>query len=141
MSGCLLGIKCRYDGTSRPHPGLKEMLEGKVPIPVCPEQLGGLPTPRPPAEISSGDGEEVLLGRAQILNVEGQDVTENYLRGAEETLRIAQIYQVTEALFQDKSPACGVEHIVKKGKVAKGKGVATARLEAQGIKVTACDNF
>lgn len=141
VSACLLGIKCRYDGTSRSYRRLKELLKGKIPLPVCPEQLGGLTTPRPPAEISSGDGREVLRGRARIYNVEGQDVTKNYLRGAKETMRIAHIYEAKEAIFQDKSPACGVEHIVKKEKVVKGKGVVTAALEAQGIKVIACNCF
>jgi len=141
VSACLLGIECRYDGTSRSSHGLKEILKGKIPIPVCPEQLGGLTTPRPPAEISSGDGRQVLRGVASVYNVEGRDVTENYLRGAKQTLKIARFYKAKEAIFKNKSPACGVEHIVKKEKVVNGKGVVTAALEAQGIKVVGCNDF
>ena len=97
VSACLLGCACRYDGASKPHPAILRLARERAVIPVCPEQLGGLPTPRPPAEIQ---GERVI-------NREGRDVTAQYRAGAEATLRLAIAEGCTLALLKEKSPSCG----------------------------------
>jgi len=89
VSACLAGVRCRYDGEDREDPKVLELLAGGEAVPVCPEQLGGLPTPRSRAEFVGGDGEDVLDGRARVVSEEGVDVTDFFLRGAEEVLRIA----------------------------------------------------
>ena len=97
VSACLLGACCRYDGASREHPLAKKLAERYPLIPVCPEQLGGLPTPRPPAERR---GERVVT-------LSGDDVTERYRRGAEETLRLCRMLDCEAAVLKERSPSCG----------------------------------
>ena len=81
ISACLLGVRCRYDGgDSRNELAIKQKETDEL-IPVCPEEAGGLPTPRPPAEIVGGDGEDVLNGKAKVMTVDGTDVTAAYLKG------------------------------------------------------------
>ena len=100
ISACLLGVACRYDGLSKPLDKeiIEKLREQYHLIPVCPEVMGGLPTPRIPAEISS-DG--------RVFRQDGIDVTENYIRGAKEALRLAEIFQCDTALLKEKSPSCG----------------------------------
>ncbi|MDH4317629.1 MAG: DUF523 domain-containing protein, partial [Desulfobulbaceae bacterium] len=81
VSACLVGMCTRYDGKVKPSTGCMEELRGQVWIPVCPEQLGGLPTPRPAADLVGGDGVAVLAGRAAVITKEGRDVTESFVRG------------------------------------------------------------
>ena len=97
ISACLLGENCRYDGKSKPCPAAMALGEHYQLLPVCPEQMGGLDTPRPPAEIQ---GERVI-------NREGRDVTAQYRAGAEATLRLAIAEGCTLALLKEKSPSCG----------------------------------
>ena len=105
VSSCLLGVMCRYDGGH----SLAEEIASKVSqmhvIPICPEQLGGLPTPRPPSSIVNGDGDEVLRGRARVINDRGEDVTEAFVKGARETLALARLTGAKKALLKDKSPS------------------------------------
>ena len=108
VSACLVGLRTRYDGKIVDHPECLEALEGTVWIPVCPEQLGGLPTPRCPADIVGGDGEDVLAGRARVVCSDGQDVTEPFVLGAEMVAEIARRLQVNEVLLKARSPSCGV---------------------------------
>ncbi|UCD04583.1 MAG: DUF523 domain-containing protein [Candidatus Woesearchaeota archaeon] len=127
-SACLLGIKCRYDGRSKPSDKVLELSKKEVLIPVCPEQLGGLPTPRIPQEIV-GD---------RVINKSGEDVTENFNKGAEEVLEIARIFGVKEAILKQKSPSCGCGKISDgtfSGNVIDGDGVTTELLKKNGIKV------
>ncbi len=106
VSACLLGLRTRYDGNSKEVAWLRR---GACRfIPVCPEQLGGLPTPRAPAEILGGDGLAVLEGRARVVNQLGEDVTPAFIRGAEEVLRLAKLYQVQGVWLKARSPSCGV---------------------------------
>ncbi len=135
ISACLLGVNCRYDGCSKPAPQLLAQLEGKCLIPICPEQLGGLSTPRPPAEIEAGDGKDVLTGRSRVLNDQGQDVTENYLRGAREVVKLAKLFSVKRTFFKELSPACGVKYIKRRGKRLRGMGVTAAALAEAGIEL------
>jgi len=128
VSGCLLGICCRYDGLSRPDDKIIEMASFRRLLPVCPEQLGGLPTPRSAAYLCGGDGFKVLEGSARVLTVdEGRDVTEQFLKGARECQRLATIFGAREAILKDKSPSCGLTDKV---------GVTAAALILSGVKVT-----
>ncbi len=108
ISACLLGIECRYDGKSKPTPLLQQLYDKYQLIPICPEQLGGLPTPRPPAEIIGGDGLDVLLGRAVVKNNRGIDVTKEFLKGAFMSLKLANIFHPKKCLLKAKSPSCGI---------------------------------
>ena len=128
VSACLLGVPCRYDGASKPVPAVLALRERYELIPVCPEVLGGLPTPRTPSEIV---GERVLMQS-------GRDVTENYRRGAQEALRIAIENGCTSAILKEKSPSCG-SGAVYDGSFSKkliiGDGITAALLTAHGIRV------
>ena len=115
ISACLLGVRCRYDGGSKPQPGVEELAGRYRLIPVCPEQLGGLPTPREPSE---RQGERVVMKS-------GRDVTAEYRRGAEEALRLAELFDCGTAIH-DGSFAGGL---------APGDGVTTEVLKAHGIRV------
>ena len=97
VSACLLGCACRYDGQCKPHPLAQELAKRGLVVPVCPEQLGGLPTPRNPSERR---GERVVMN-------DGRDVTAEYRRGAEEALRLAALYGCTNAVLKERSPSCG----------------------------------
>lgn len=128
ISACLLGICCRYDGASKPISGIESLAEKYNLVPICPEQLGGLATPRNPAERCG----EYVLTRA------GQDVTAQYQRGAQEALRIAQLTGCTCALLKAKSPSCGKGVIydgTHTGTLIDGNGVAASLLLQNGIKV------
>lgn len=138
VSSCLTGVKSRYDGSSNPDKKVIEMVEKGEAVPVCPEQLGGLPTPRPPQEIVGGTGKDVLDGKARVVNSEGRDVTREVLKGAEETLNIAKVLGAREAVFKSNSPACGCGKVYDgtfTGKLREGDGVTTALLKRNGIKV------
>ena len=91
VSACLLGVECAYHGESNKCQYLIDKLKGDQIIPICPEQLGGLTTPRNRARIVGGDGNDVLDGNAKVMTHKGDDVTPQYLRGGQESLRIARI--------------------------------------------------
>jgi len=107
-------------------------------IPLCPEQLGGLPTPGEPQEIVGGTGEDVLRGKANVITASGRDVTKNFLRGAKETLRITKSLGVKEAVLKSCSPSCGCGKIYDgtfSGKLKDGNGVTAALLKEHGIRI------
>ena len=113
VSACLVGLCTRYDGTTKPDPECKKFLQGAIWIPVCPEQLGGLATPRPAAEINSGTGQDVLLGNAYVCTIDdGIDVTDSFINGAEQVLQIAKDQNITGACLKARSPSCAVKGIV-----------------------------
>lgn len=128
ISACLLGVSCRYDGKSKPLPGIEKLRERYALIPVCPEILGGLPTPRAPSERR---GEKVLTE-------DGRDVTAEYDRGASEILRLAAFFGCKKALLKERSPACGSGKIYD-GTFTKtltdGFGVAAELLSQNGVSV------
>lgn len=130
ISGCLLGLCCRFDGKSKPLPQetLCRLQKKYQLIPVCPEQLGGLATPREPAE-RCGD---------RFVTQTGKDVTEQYRRGAQEVLRLAQFFECKKALLKERSPACGAGQIYD-GRFTKtlvlGNGAAAELLLNNGIAV------
>ena len=128
ISACLLGCACRYDGKSKPHPLAVELARRGLAVPVCPEQLGGLSTPRNPSERR---GDRVVMN-------DGRDVTAEYRRGAEEALRLARLYGCTAAVLKEKSPSCGKGQIYDgtfTGTLTAGDGVTAELLTAGGIKV------
>nr|WP_206699308.1 DUF523 domain-containing protein [Brevibacillus agri] len=138
ISACLIGCECRYDQKSCLDKELEQLLrDGKV-IPVCPEQLGGLPTPRPPAEIVGGDGNDVLDGRAKIIDQTGCDVTAEFVAGAYQALRLAQTVGATSAILKENSPSCGSSFVYDgqfSGKKVPGAGVTAALFRRHGIEV------
>jgi len=138
VSACLLGIPCRYDGGSSPVPQLQKLATLGRAVPICPEVAGGLPTPRPPAEIVGGDGEDVLDGRARVVRIDGEDVTEAFLRGAEAALSLARRLGVKKAVLKSLSPSCGSDLIhdgTFSGGLREGVGVTAALLKRAGIEV------
>ena len=136
VSACLLGLDTRYDGASAFSALVAELLKGRAFIPVCPEQLGGLATPRPKAAIVSGSGTDVLCGKTRVMDESGADVTERFVKGAEAVLKVARMCGTTEAFLKDKSPSCGVSSIYNDAKLASGEGVTTALLRKNGIEPT-----
>ena len=137
-SACLLGIKCRYDGKSKANKKVVKLSKKEVLIPVCPEQLGGLPTPRIYQEIQKCSGEKVLAGICKVKNKKGKDVTKEFIKGAWETIKIANLYGAKEFIGKSKSPSCGCGKIYDgsfSGKLIKGNGVTAALLKQKGIKI------
>jgi len=139
VSACLCGINCKYNGGSNLNEDILKLLaEGKA-IPVCPEQLGGLTTPRSTKEIEGGTGADVLDGTARVRGSDGKDTTDSFIRGAREVLSIAKKANVNEAFLKARSPSCGAGHIYDgtfSGKVIEGNGVTAELLKRNGIKVT-----
>jgi uncharacterized protein YbbK (DUF523 family) len=144
ISACLLGVDCKYNGGNNQTKLCFEELKDVTFIPVCPEQLGGLSTPRLPSEIIDGDGNDVLDGKARVLNNKGEDVTRHFSKGAEETLRLAKLYNCEAAVLKQRSPSCGSSLIYDgsfKGKIKDGDGVTAALLKRNGIKVYSEENL
>ena len=128
VSACLLGVPCRYDGQSKPNPLAQELVRRGLAVPVCPEQLGGLPTPRPPAEIQ-GD---------QVVTRDGRDVTEAYRRGAEAAAQLARLTGAQAAVLKERSPSCGSGAVYDgtfSGTLTEGWGITAGLLREQGIRV------
>ena len=137
ISACLMGIACRYDGASRDNPAIREFLalHHVLPVPVCPELLGGLPTPRPPCQFRGGDGEDLWRGTATLVSEDGRDRASSFQRGARETLKIAQLCGCRAALLKERSPSCGVRAVHCEGKLRTGAGVTTVLLREAGLHV------
>ncbi len=138
VSACLVGIPCRYDGGSCPLAHLQALAAQGGVLPVCPEAAGGLSTPRPPAEIHGSDGSDVLDGQAQVVDIEGKDVTAEFLAGAQRTLRVAQRWGIQEAILKARSPSCGVGQIHDgsfSSRLVEGDGVTAALLKREGVMV------
>ena len=137
-SACLCGINCKYNGSNNLHPRFLQLLEQNQLLPVCPEQLGGLCTPRKPSEIFQGSGIDVLEGRCPVITRTGQDVTEQFIRGAKETLNIARLAKVKLAVLKSNSPSCGVGQIYDgtfSSRLTPGDGVTAALLKKHDIQV------
>jgi uncharacterized protein YbbK (DUF523 family) len=139
ISACLLGIKCAWDGQDiYKSDKAIDFLNSETLMPVCPEQLGGLKTPRAPQEIQGGTGEDVLDRKCKVLNSNGEDVTQEFINGAEETLKIARLFHIEEFIGKSRSPSCGCRQIYDgtfSRKLIDGDGVTTALLKRNGIRV------
>lgn len=128
VSACLLGMSCRYDGQHNQLPRLAELMKKHTCIPVCPEVFGGLPTPRPPAERQGN----------KVVNNQGQDVTEAFVRGTAEVLRLADLYHCKAALLKERSPSCGSGQIYDgtfSKTLTEGDGLAAQLLKKKGLTV------
>ncbi|HEU19558.1 MAG TPA: DUF523 domain-containing protein [Deltaproteobacteria bacterium] len=141
VSACLLGIECRYDGRSVRNDYLLALAHKAVFIPICPEQLGGLPTPRLPAEIVNGDGFDVLTGHAVVVDSQGKNVTAEFVKGADEVIKLATIMNIDMAIMKERSPSCGVTCVKRDHILVQGMGVTSARLTEQGIRVITSDKI
>lgn len=144
ISACLTGVCCRYDGGHCRDERLLADLAGSELIPVCPEQLGGLSTPRQPAEITGGSGIDVLAGVAAVQTRTGEDVTSFFINGAQKTLEIAKRAGVERAVLKSKSPSCGCGWIYDgsfSGLIIPGDGVGTALLKKEGITCQTSEEF
>jgi len=126
VSSCLIGLCTRYDGCSKPDAACLQALQDFHYIPVCPEQLGGLPTPRTAADLTGGDGMDVLKGQSLVITRDGVDVSREFIAGAQAVLRIAQAQDIKLAMFKAKSPSCGLTPIL---------GVTTALLLTHDIRI------
>jgi len=136
VSACLVGVRCRYDAHHRLSEEVVRLLKGgTLLIPVCPEQLGGLPTPRPKNRIEGGDGNDVLSGSAFVVDEEGEDRTENFIKGANETLHLAKLLGASVAYLKTGSPSCGSKRTDERGRVSEIEGVTTALLKEAGIRI------
>ncbi len=139
VSACLLGVNCNFEAKNWLNPKLLEEFQKGNMFPVCPEVQGGLSVPRVPAEIQGGTGPDVLEGKAKVVNMNGQDVTEQFLKGANQALQIAKAIGAKEALLTERSPSCGCGLIFDgsfKDRFIAGDGVTAALLKKNGIKVT-----
>ncbi|MDR1774235.1 MAG: DUF523 domain-containing protein [Clostridioides sp.] len=136
VSACLLGVNCKYSGKNNFNIEVNKYLEDKEFVPICPEQLGGLATPRLPAEIKKN--ESYLQGERRVFDCEGNDVTDKFIKGAKETLSIAKLCKCTQAILKDGSPSCGYREIYDgtfSGRKIKGIGVTTALLKQNNIQI------
>jgi len=141
VSACLLGVRCRFDGGAEPDETVVRLAASGGVVPVCPEQLGGLTTPRLRSEFREGDGRAVLDGRARVVAEDGSDVTEAFERGAYETLAIARRCDATRAVLKERSPSCGLTQVYIDGRLADGLGVTAALLVREGIEVASSEDM
>ena len=130
ISACLLGQYCRYDGQTKVYPQVQALLgrDDIHLIPVCPEQCGGLATPRPAAERQG----------KRVVTTKGSDVTAQYQRGAEAALYWARLFHCTKAILKEKSPSCGHGQIYDgtfSRTLTVGDGVTAALLRAEGLEI------
>ncbi len=135
VSSCLLGLATRYDGSDNDAPALTDYLQRNklIPIPVCPEQLAGLPTPRLKCQFTKGTGIDILNKQGQICNEEGLDVSDIFLRGATQSLHLARLTDCKLAILKQRSPSCGSRMIYQNGKLVPGMGVTATLLHQQGL--------
>lgn len=134
VSACLLGENCKYNGGNNRNQKILDFLEGKEVIPVCPEQFGGLPTPRVPSEIVNGI----------VTNKQGQVVDSEFRLGAEKALQIALENKVDLAILQSRSPSCGPTQIYDGSfskKLVPGQGIFAQKIKEAGIKIMESDDF
>lgn len=128
VSACLLGVKCRYDGGDCRLPAAAGLMERYTLVAVCPEVLGGMPTPRTPAEIR-GD---------RVVSIDGEDRTGKFRLGAERTLAAARRVGARKALLKSHSPSCGNDGVYDgtfSGRIVPGRGTAAALLRENGVEV------
>ncbi|MAE70526.1 MAG: hypothetical protein CME06_08675 [Gemmatimonadetes bacterium] len=138
VSACLLGVRCRYDGAHSEDRPLRESLRDLPAVAICPEELGGLPTPRPAAQLIDGEGDDVWSGSARVVRVhDGEDVTKEFKRGAHRVLEAALESSAQRAILKEGSPSCGSSHVMREGIRVRGRGVTTALLLENGVVVEA----
>ena len=128
VSACLAGVRCRYNGTVIANEKVLELIAKGKALPVCPEQLGGLPTPRLPAEIVNG----------RVMSADGRDFTDEYESGAREAVRLCMLANCGEAVLKSRSPSCGYGKIYDgsfSGVLISGNGIFAQMLHEKGVKI------
>ena len=128
VSACLLGQNCKYNGGNNRNEKLLEYLKGHTVLPICPETLGGLPTPRVPSEISDG----------RVINKEGKDVTAEFVSGAHKALETVRSGGAEMIILQSRSPSCGAKNVYDgtfSGRTVEGKGIFAALAEEDGYRI------
>ena len=131
-SACLVGINCKYNGGNNYNEKIFELVKKGEAIPICPEQLGGLQTPRIPSEI------KIIDGKRHVINKEGEDVTQNFEKGAVEVLELAKKLNIKKAILQPRSPSCGVGKIYSgnfNGELIEGNGILAELFIKNGIEI------
>lgn len=139
VSACLVGLDSKYNGGSNYSEKAAELLKQGRAIVVCPEQMGGCTTPRKPCEIAEAkNGKDVLNGEARVVDSDGVDRTESFIKGAEETLKLAELCNIELAVLKSRSPSCGCGRIYDgsfSGHLMEGNGVTAELLQQKGYKV------
>ncbi len=138
VSSCLAGVRCRYNNTDFKIKEIEELVLAGKAIPVCPELIGGLETPRPCCEIIA------LNGKQSVVSDSGEDLTSFFEDGAAKTLEIARILKVDIVILKSNSPSCGYGKIYDgtfQGKLIEGNGVAAELLSKNHIKIYNENNF
>lgn len=138
VSACLVGLNCKYSGGNNYSEKIFDLVRAGEAIPICPEQLGGLTTPRSPSEIKTIDGKK------RVINNQGIDVTENFEKGAKEVLELAKKLNVKKAILKSKSPSCGKGKIYSGGfnnQLVDGNGLLAELLISNGIEVINSDEY
>ncbi|MGJ7921667.1 DUF523 domain-containing protein [Neobacillus sp. LXY-4] len=144
VSSCIAGLEVRYNGSHCLVEKIQKLVNENKAITICPEMLGGLSTPREPAEIIGGDGNDVLDGKAKVMNRVGADVTEQFIKGAYAVLEKAKEVSATIVVLKENSPSCGSSMIYNGefiGKKIAGIGVTAALLKRNGIRVISEEQF
>ena len=132
ISACLVGMNCKYNGKNNYNKKALELVKNGQAIPVCPEQLGGLSTPRKPAEIKT------INDKRYVYDNENNDVTDKFIKGADEVLKLAKELNVEKVILQSRSPSCGVSKIYSGNfdkKLIDGNGILAQLLIDNGIEV------
>ena len=136
VSACLVGINCKYNGGNNYNEKLLKMVRDGQAIPICPEQLGGLRTPRNPVEL------KVIDGKRYAITNKGEDVTEYYEKGAQEVLELAKKLNIKKAILKSRSPSCGKDKIYSGNfdkNLVDGNGILAELLKQNGIEIISSD--
>jgi uncharacterized protein YbbK (DUF523 family) len=145
LSTCLVGVQTQWNGESNKIDDLVELVKAGRAVFLCPEQLGGLTTPREPAEIEPGrTAKDVLAGKAKVVTITGIDVTKQFVRGAQEVLALCQQIGIETAILAATSPSCGSRETydgTHSGTIRPGKGVTAELLAQNGIRVYNQENY
>ena len=138
ISACLCGVNCKYNGLNNYNEICDKLLASGKAILVCPEQLGGLPTPRIPSEIIGESSNILNYNKGSVIDKNGNDVTPQFVKGAKETLQIAKKLNIKKAILKDGSPSCGVNYIYDgnfNGTKIKGMGLTAQLLKESSIDI------
>ena len=138
ISACLCGVNCKYNGLNNYNEMCDKLLASGKAILVCPEQLGGLPTPRIPSEIIGESSNILNYNNGSVIDKNGNDVTPQFVKGAKETLQIAKKLNIKKAILKDGSPSCGVNYIYDgnfNGTKIKGMGLTAQLLKESSIDI------
>lgn len=138
ISACLIGINCKYNGENNFNKKALELVKSGQAIPVCPEQMGGLPTPRNPAEM------RMINNKKCVVNSKNEDVTKEFLKGADEVLKLVKELNIKKAVLQSRSPSCGVDKIYSgkfDGKLIDGNGILAQMLIDNGIEAVDIEEY